>query len=142
MPTALSTRIAAVACAAYLVIAFVLGGRVPLFEWGMFRFPVTQAEAGTVTPIFLADGAVASIEDYVGFQGIGPDDVDIEHRPYECSVEHKLHEAKGWLTEHAAAPDAPPGPVRAEFGLLVLRVEDGRVVTERRIDAVGTAHPK
>ncbi len=130
---------AAIAAAAYLGLALLGGGRLPLVEKTMFRFSVPQV--ATVVPLFLADGERARAEDFVNFVNLPPEVVDLEHHGYECSVEHKLHEQKNWLAAHQAAAGAAAGPVSVALGVQLLSIgPNGKVKIEERIDARGTAH--
>ncbi|MFZ5482335.1 MAG: hypothetical protein ACOZNI_36575 [Myxococcota bacterium] len=125
-------------CLAYGALSLGLGGGgVPFVRFPAFQFPV--AREATAVPLFLADGERADVRDYTAFAGVGPDDVDVRHEGYACSVEHKLHEQRAWLAENAGEG----GPVRVEIGLLILSLDEaGRLVATPRVDATGTARPR
>jgi hypothetical protein len=126
--------VAAIAFAVYLVLATVGRDRLPLIQLRMFAF--RAATGPVVVPLTLADGEVAAIEDYVDFAHLPPESVDVEHRGYECSVEHRFHEARA----HLAAHQGGGGPVRIEVGVVILSLgPDGSVQRRRRIDAEGRA---
>lgn len=106
----------------------------------MFRFALPTKP--TVMPLFLADGRRAHAESFTDFVGLAPNVVDVQHIPYESGVEHKFHDAVLWLQQHQAPLSAHPGPVKIEIGLTILSFdESGKVQTQQRIDATGSARP-
>lgn len=93
-------------------------------------------------PLFQANGADADIADYTNFSGISPDDVDLLHQGVPCSVEHRLHEARAWITAHPATTSADSGLVPVAIGLRILSLDAyGRLSVQDRVDATGLAQP-
>lgn len=136
-----TSRPAALAFGAYLLAAVLGDDWMPLAHHTMFVFSLPQQ--ATVVPYFLVNGHPEPITDYDDFEGIGPDDVDVTHVGFECSVEHKLFEQRAWLAEHArgSAPAARQGaPVPVELGFWVMDIAaDGRVSVTPHPVATGTA---
>jgi hypothetical protein len=125
----------------YLALALPFAGKIPLVELVMFRFYVPKGK--TTFPLFLADGEVASIEDYDRFANLPPEVIDLNHGGYECSVEHKFHDAKWWLTNHQAPRSETPGPVTIEIGMGILFIDENNALhQEHQITGTGTAHPR
>ncbi len=131
---------ALVAFGSYLSAALLVGGHVPLVERRMFEFP-SGAEP-MVAPLFRADGVWASPWSYTGFGGVRPEDVDVAHQGYRCTVQQHFSEQQAWIAAHPAAADSGPGPVVIEVGVVILSVgPEGKVYAEDRVDARGTAWP-
>lgn len=131
-------RPAVIALLAYLALAAGLGGQLPFVQWSMFRFHLPTGS--TAMPLFRADGERAQAESYTDFVGLPPSVVDVKHIGHESGVEHKFHDLALWLKQHQAAPDAGQQPVQIEIGLTILRFDaQGKVLTEARIDATGSA---
>ena len=124
----------------YLALAAALGGQLPFVQWTMFRFEMPTKP--TAMPLFLADGRRAHAESFTDFVGLPPSVVDVQHIPYESGVEHKFHDLALWLQQHQAPADATSAPVQIAIGLTILGFdEEGKVQTQSRIDATGTASP-
>ena len=136
--------VAAVTCGVWLVISLALGGYVPFAHFPMFRFPTS--EGPTAMPLFLADGEPAAIEDYVDFEGLDPERIDVEHRGYACAAEHMFHEQQAWLSAHGSGSGSGSGSGRVgvAVGLRILAVDPGtgRVTITQRIDMRGTARAR
>lgn len=130
--------IAAGVAVLYLVLAGLLGGRVPFLERHMFQF--AAMDGPVVVPLFRADGVRADVHGFTDFQDLPPESVDVAHVGFQCSVEQHVRDQQAWLASHQADPTSPAGPVVAEVGFLVMEAgPDGRIDTTVRIDATGRA---
>ena len=132
--------IALAAGVAYFVISLVVGDRFPFSKHSMYASTAMRSESGAV-PLLLADGKPAAVDRFVRFQGLDPDALYPERLP--CSLEWQIHEAGRWFRDKAAEPGDAPGPVKVEWGFVIIKArKDGRL-TERWFPIQeGTAWPR
>jgi hypothetical protein len=122
----------------YVTLALFTGEALPFVHFPFFQF--SRSEGAVAVPVLLADGELASPEDFTDFSGIDPEKIDVTHIGLGSSVEHKFFEQRDWIRDHRAAPGAPPGPVAIEVGIRVLSIDEhGRLKTGTRVDVTGTA---
>jgi hypothetical protein len=124
----------------YVVLALVAGGSLPFVERHMFRFAVM--EGPVALPLLRVDGVDADCAALQAISGLSPDQVDVEHRGYQSSVEHKFAELRDCLAARQAPAGAAPGPLRVELGLIILQHVNGELQVRERIDAVGAAEAR
>lgn len=132
-----AAHVALLSAGTYWMMALVVGGHLPLVERHMFRFAVMDGPVAV--PLFRADGELHDWSRFTDFAGLPPEAVDVAHAGFQSSVEQHFHAEQAWLAGHQAAPDAPPGPVQVEVGLVILEVVEGRLTVRYRVDATGTA---
>ncbi len=132
--------IALAAGVAYFVISLIVGDRFPFSKHSMYASTAMRDDSGAV-PLMLADGKPVAVDRYDRFQGLDPDNLYPERLP--CSLEWQIHEAGRWFRDKAAAPDDPPGPVKVEWGFVIVKArKDGRISERWFPIQEGTAWPR
>jgi hypothetical protein len=130
--------VAPLSAAVFLLLALTAGSIVPFARFPVFRFPSTEGRMAV--PVLLADGHLASVEDFIDYSGIDPQRIDVEHIGLGSIVQHRFEEQRSWIQEHQAPPGAPEGPVSIEVGIRVLTTDPEKgLVIGTRIDARGKA---
>lgn len=132
--------IALAAGAAYFIISLLVGDRFPFSKHSMNASTAVRKEAGAV-PLLLADGKPAAVDDYDRFQGLDPDAMYPDGLP--CSLEWQIHEAGRWIRDKTADSEDAPGPVKVEWGFVLVKArKDGRLTERWHPLQEGTAWPR
>jgi len=125
---------------AYFVISLVVGDRFPFSKHSMYASTAVRNESGAV-PLLLAGGKPAAVDRYERFQGLDPDKLYPDGLP--CSLEWQIHEAGRWIRDKAAPDGDAPGPVKVEWGFVIVKArKDGRLTERWFALQEGTAWPR
>jgi len=125
---------------AYFVISLVVGDRFPFSKHSMYASTAVRNESGAV-PLLLAAGKPAAVDRYERFQGLDPDNLYPDGLP--CSLEWQIHEAGRWIRDKTAPAGDAPGPVKVEWGFVIVKArKDGRLTERWFAIQEGTAWPR
>ena len=86
-------------------------------------------------------GKPAAVDRYERFQGLDPDKLYPDGLP--CSLEWQIHEAGRWIRDKTAPAGDAPGPVKVEWGFVIVKArKDGRLTERWFALQEGTAWPR
>lgn len=132
--------IALAAGAAYFLLSLLVGDRFPFSKHSMYASTAVRKESGAV-PLLLADGKPAAVDHFDRFRGLDPDALYPDGLP--CSLEWQIHEAGRWIREKRAEDTDAPGPVKVEWGFVLVKArKDGRLSERWYPIQQGTAWPR